>query len=217
MGRRHLWVRGVNQCALTPYIRGPWVVTPVRSDSPDGRHAGPGPTPAAPRASALHRPHDHHRAKCARLRTAHSLGHRGACAEELPWGGGRTPKRSSSICACAGRAEAPTWGGVVRRYVTGRAPGAYARTHARTYVQGASAEFRPLGVDAEKGEGRRCPFWRRRRVGVCEESPTVAAEGRRYGSHAGPNAAGRRAREPLSLRGGPRRGRVRVRAAPSAP
>ena len=42
MGRRHLWVRGVNQSALTPYIRGAWVVSPVRSDSPDGRHAGPG-------------------------------------------------------------------------------------------------------------------------------------------------------------------------------
>lgn len=44
-----------------------------------------------------------------------------------------------------------------------------------------------------------------------EESPTVAAEGRRYGSHAGPNAAGRRAREPQALRGGPERGRVRAR------
>lgn len=54
-------------------------------------------------------------------------------------------------------------------------------------------------------------------VCVCEESPTVAAEGRRYGSHAGPNAAGRRARETLSLRGGPGPGRLRVRAAPSAP
>ena len=50
-----------------------------------------------------------------------------------------------------------------------------------------------------------------------EESPTVAAEGRRYGSHARPNAAGHRAREPLALWGGPGRGRVRVRAAPSAP
>lgn len=43
-----------------------------------------------------------------------------------------------------------------------------------------------------------------------EETRTVAAEGRRYGSHAGPNAAGRRAREPLALRGG--RARVRHRA-----
>lgn len=43
-----------------------------------------------------------------------------------------------------------------------------------------------------------------------EESPTVAAEGRRYGSHTGPNAAGRRPPEPLALRG--RWGRVRHRA-----
>lgn len=42
-----------------------------------------------------------------------------------------------------------------------------------------------------------------------EESPTVAAEGRRYGSHAGPNAAGRRPPEPPALRG--RWGRLRHR------
>ncbi|XDC72522.1 hypothetical protein R6Z07F_003695 [Ovis aries] len=51
--------------------------------------------------------------------------------------------------------------------------------------------------------------------GTVQESNLT--EGRRYGSHAGPNAAGRRARETLSLRGGPGPGRLRVRAAPSAP
>lgn len=41
-----------------------------------------------------------------------------------------------------------------------------------------------------------------------EGSATVAAEGRRYGSRAGPNAAGRRARKPRALRGGLGQGRV---------
>lgn len=40
----------------------------------------------------------------------------------------------------------------------------------------------------------------------------MAAQGRRYGSHAGPNTAGRLVREPLDLRGGPGRGRVGGRA-----
>lgn len=36
----------------------------------------------------------------------------------------------------------------------------------------------------------------------------MAVEGRRYGSHAGPNASGGRARAPLHLQGDPSRGRV---------
>ncbi|XP_032334654.1 transmembrane protein 250 isoform X1 [Camelus ferus] len=94
----------------------------------------------------------------------------------------------------------------------GGAPPSHARTHAPPPL--GSAEFWVLRVGAELGEGRRSRCRRRRRGR--EESPTVAAEGRRYGSHAGPNAAGRRAREPPAGRGGPGQGRVSVLAAPSA-
>lgn len=81
-----------------------------------------------------------------------------------------TPLGRSSICACAGRAEAPT--GYLGRCCPGVRHGPRAgrvRTHARTYARRASAELRALRVYAEKGEGRRCPFRRGRRVGggVC--------------------------------------------------
>ncbi|XP_020936913.1 uncharacterized protein LOC110258089 [Sus scrofa] len=94
--------------------------------------------------------------------------------------------------------------------VMGRAPDTHVPTHAqgKRRVPGAQGRPRAGGREALSVSGR---------AEGREESPTVAAEGRFYGSHAGPNAAGRRAREPLALRGSPERGRLRVRAAPSAP
>lgn len=158
---------GVNQSVLTPYIWGPWVVSPIRPDSPDGRHAGPGPTPAAPRFRRL-----------TDRRTITEPSAR-ACVLPTAWGTEAHAQRSleavgtplgrSSICACAGRAEALT--GYLGRCCPGYAVVTSAgagrvRTHARTYARRASAEFRALRVYAEKGEGRRCPFRRgRRRVG----------------------------------------------------
>lgn len=83
-----------------------------------------------------------------------------------------------------------------------------ARTHARTHLR-SEGKRRVAGapVYAEKGGRRRCPFRRGRRVGwgVCEESPTVAAEDGATAPTLGQNAAGRRARETLSFGAAPGR------------
>lgn len=211
-------VASVSQPGLTPYFWGRVSVGGVSQPAPDTpgcRHAGRGRIPR-PKGNTLQRPELHWR-RAARLRTSNRLGRSDACAGAWP----RTPRLRSTLCACAGLAEAPaeyvrwcrraetSW--VARRTRTyPRTPDTHVPTHAqgKRRVPGAQGRPRAGGREALSVSGR---------AEGREESPTVAAEGRFYGSHAGPNAAGRRAREPLALRGSPERGRLRVRAAPSAP
>lgn len=100
-----------------------------------------------------------------------------------------------------------TRGGDVGGSFLERVPRSRAHAHAPRKRRVPGAQSRPQSGDrealsvSERTEGS-------------EEARTVAAEGQRYGSHAGPNAAGRRARELLA----PRRGWKRVRhRAPQPP
>lgn len=86
---------------------------------------------------------------------------------------------------------------------------ARARRHVSTHALGKCRV--PAAQSRLRAGGKGGAFGSPRAEGR-EGSPTVAAEGRRYGSHAGPNAAGRWAREPRALRGGLGRGRVSGRA-----
>lgn len=177
-------------------------------DSPDGRHAETGAntngtTIQASLQTARTIPLSQARAPA----YCYSLGHRGACAEELPGGGGDAVGQILYLrLRRTGRGADQYLGRCCRGYVTGRAPGAYARTHALTL--GGQAPSSGRSGSTPKREGGAVRFgagggW----VGVCVRKVLRWPQrGRRYGSHAGPNAAGRRARRPCPARGGPRAG-----------
>ncbi|XP_061290018.1 transmembrane protein 250 isoform X1 [Bos javanicus] len=100
-------VGGVNQSVLTPYIWGPWVVSPLRSRLArrPTRRAGTDTSSTTTEGS---------------LQTARPSLTQGRAPAHCPQpgaqrrmrrgaaGGGGAPMRRSPICACAGRAEAQT-------------------------------------------------------------------------------------------------------------
>lgn len=149
-------VASVSQPGLTPYFWGRVSVGGVSQPAPDTqgcRHTGRGRIPR-PKGNTFQRPELHWR-RAARLRTSNRLGRSDACAGAWP----RTPRLRSTLCACAGLAEAPAeyvrWCRRAETSWVARRARTYPRTYPRT--PRGSAEFRAFRVGPEQGEGKRSP------------------------------------------------------------
>lgn len=134
-----------------------------------------------------------------------------ACAQPAASGAAARARRSCPRSARASPRSAPAQDRPRRRRRTrcegsdGNVKGR-ARTQARKHARPGEVPRSGRSQSApSRGKGGAFGVGRGGGVGG---SPTVAAEGRRYGAHAGPNAAGRRAREPRALRGALGPGRV---------